>query len=87
MSDVQQDRRRHGPAQKQGMMLTRRVGKLSCMNSNEATIEVTPRMVSAGLAVYIESLGDDRPIITDEKDLVTTIYLSMEKERLKEGNP
>jgi hypothetical protein len=62
-------------------------GKLSCMESNEATIAVTPRMVSAGLAAYIESLGDDRPIITDEKDLVTIIYLSMEKERLREGNP
>jgi hypothetical protein len=47
---------------------------------------ITPEMVAAGLVAYKEFLGDDRPIIGDEKDLVIAIYDAMEQARRKTGN-
>lgn len=47
---------------------------------------ITPEMVKAGLEAYKEFLGDDRPIISDEKDLVVAIYDAMEQVRRNTGN-
>ena len=45
---------------------------------------VTAAMVSAGLIAYREFLGDDRPLITDEKALVVVIYAAMEAAKKRE---
>jgi hypothetical protein len=50
---------------------TRRVGAM-----------ITPEMVAAGLSAYREFLGDDRPVISDEKDLVIEVYNAMEEAKI-----
>ena len=55
------------------------------MNSNKELITVD--MVSAGLTAYRDFLGDDRPLISDEIDLIVEIYCAMEKARLKGEKP
>jgi hypothetical protein len=48
---------------------------------------ITADMVSAGLKAYREFLGADCPVISDEKDLVIEIYLSMENVKPTKENP
>jgi hypothetical protein len=44
---------------------------------------ITAEMVWAGLTAYRDFLGDDRPLISDEIDLIVEIYRAMEKAKLK----
>jgi hypothetical protein len=46
-------------------------------------VSISAEMVSAGVEAYREFLGDDRPLISDENDLVIEIYCAMEKTKLK----
>jgi hypothetical protein len=51
-----------------------------------SNIPITIEMISAGLRAYREFLGDDRPIILDEKDLIIEIYSAMEQARKMKEN-
>jgi hypothetical protein len=55
-------------------------------DASSAGIEITPEMVSAGIAAYRDFLGDDCPLITDERDLVSEIYSAMEQTRMDKGH-
>jgi hypothetical protein len=55
-------------------------------DTRRVSATITPEMVVAGLVAYKEFLGDDRPIISDEKDLVIAIYDAIEQVRRKTGN-
>ena len=46
-------------------------------------ISISVKMVAAGVEAYREFLGDDRPLISDENDLVIEIYCAMERTKLK----
>jgi hypothetical protein len=54
---------------------------------NSTDILITAEMVSAGRNAYREFLGDDRPLITDEKALVVAIYDAMEMVRREQETP
>jgi hypothetical protein len=54
-------------------------------DASNAGIEITPEMISAGIAAYRDFLGDECPIITDERDLVSEIYSATEQTRMDKG--
>jgi hypothetical protein len=52
----------------------------------QASRAVTPEMMKAGLRAYREFLGDDCPVISDEKALIVQIYNAMETQKTKTKN-